>query len=174
MSIKIVEVGPRDGFQMEKVFIPTDLKIKIINAISRTGVRKIEATSFVNPKVIPQMADAAEVMRGIDRVPGVIYTALVPNLKGAQRAVDAGVGSVRFVQCATETYNQRNIGQSIAQSLEECGRIIKFLESSGIPGEIIIGLSYGCPLEGPVEPRQVESLVRALFEMGYREFAIAD
>ena len=90
-KITIVEVGPRDGFQMEPVFIPTEKKVEIINAISRTGVRIVETTSFVNPRVIPQMADAAEVMQGIDRAPGVRYTALIPNLKGAERALASEV-----------------------------------------------------------------------------------
>ena len=96
-KVMIVEVGPRDGFQMESAFIPTDKKVEVINAISRTGIQKIETTSFVNPKVIPQMADAAQVMRQIDRVAGVTYTALVPNLKGAERAAAAKVDALRLV-----------------------------------------------------------------------------
>ena len=117
--ITVVEVGPRDGLQMEKVFIPTGLKIEVINCLSASGLRCIEATSFVNPKVIPQMADSDEVMRGIDRRPGVTYSALILNVKGAQRAIAAQVGAVRFVVCASEAYNQKNMNMSIKKLFEE-------------------------------------------------------
>jgi hydroxymethylglutaryl-CoA lyase len=174
MKVNIVEVGPRDGFQMEKVFIPTSLKVKIINAISRTGIRKIEATSFVNATVIPQMADAAEVMRQIDRVPGVFYTALVPNLKGAERAAKECVDGLRLVICATETYNQRNIGRSIGGTLKEYEEILRFAGEARIPAEVIVGLSFGCPLEGPVSPQKVIDLVRIIVGMGFDQVSIAD
>jgi hydroxymethylglutaryl-CoA lyase len=174
MKIHIVEVGPRDGFQMEKDFIPTPLKVEIINRLSRTGIRKIEATSFVNSKVIPQMADAAEVIANIDRVPGVSYTALVPNLKGAQRAIDQRVDAIRVVVCATETYNQRNIGQTTSQTLKEFEQIFHFSAAQRVSAEAIIGLSFGCPLEGPVAPSTVVKMVRALIDIGFLEISIAD
>ena len=174
MKLNIVEVGPRDGFQMEKAFIPTALKVEIIDRISRTGIRKIEATSFVNPKVVPQMSDAADVMRLIERVPGVLYTALVPNLKGARLAADCGVNGIRVVICATETYNLRNIGQTIGQTLNECARIVQFSQGAGISAEVIIGLSFGCPLEGAVSPQVIIGLVRRVSEFGFRAISIAD
>src|SRR5215471_15492166 len=119
-EVTVVEVGPRDGFQMEPAFIPTDLKIAVIDALADAGIRKIEATAFVSPKVIPQMKDAREVMQGIRRHPEVVYSALVPNLKGAQLATENGVGAVRAVICASEAYNQRNVRMSIAESLKNC------------------------------------------------------
>src|ERR1700677_1978936 len=121
--IQVVEVGPRDGFQMESAFIPTDLKVEVIDLLGSAGMAKIEATSFVNPNVIGQMRDAQEVMARIRRFPGVRYVALVPNVKGAERAIAAGVDAVRVVVCLSESYNRRNVGLSIVESLENCRRI---------------------------------------------------
>ena len=123
--IQIIEVGPRDGFQMETTFIPTELKVATLNRLSASGVSEIEATSFVHPRVIPQMADASEVMARIDRNANVRYLALVPNRRGAERALAAGVDGLRLVVCATETYNQRNVGlrlsRACAISSKSCG-----------------------------------------------------
>src|SRR5512141_1474029 len=119
-TVQIVEVGPRDGFQMESMFIPTALKVEIINMLARAGLRIIETTSFVSPKVIPQMADADEVMSLIDREPGVAYTALVPNVRGAMRAIEARATTIRIVICVSETYNRKNVGLSVRQSLDNC------------------------------------------------------
>lgn len=116
-KVTIVEVGPRDGFQMEPAFIPTEVKVQIINQISRAGIRKIETTSFVHPNVIPQLRDAREVLEQIERVPGVCYLALVPNLRGAQNALDAGVDAVKVVLAVTESSNQKNIRMSVNESL---------------------------------------------------------
>ena len=173
-KITIVEVGPRDGFQMEQVFIPTEKKVEIINAISRTGVRIIETTSFVNPRVIPQMADAAEVMKGIDRAPGVHYTALIPNLKGAERALESEVDGLRLVVCVSESYNQKNVGKSVDESLLDLEEVLKLAEQQSTPVDVAIGLSFGCPLEGQIPPRTVFALVERLVEMGFQEITIAD
>ncbi|MEE8349836.1 MAG: hydroxymethylglutaryl-CoA lyase [Acidobacteriota bacterium] len=173
-KITIVEVGARDGFQMEPVFIPTDKKVEIINAISQTGVPIVETTSFVNPKVIPQMADAAEVMNRIERAPGVRYTALIPNLKGADRALEAGVDGLRLVVCVSETYNQKNVGMSVEQSLEACEDVLKRANQNNSSVDVAVGLSFGCPLEGHVPPKNVFSLVGRLVDMGFQEIAIAD
>jgi hydroxymethylglutaryl-CoA lyase len=170
--VTIVEVGPRDGFQIEPAFIPTDLKIATIDAIAAAGVRKIEATSFVNPKVIPQMRDAAEVMRAIRRQPGTTVTALVPNVRGAELAVAAGVDAVRQVICVSETYNRRNVGMSVAQSLESLAAIRR--AAGATPVELVVALAFGCPLEGRVEPDAVVTLVGRAVEMGIREISIAD
>ena len=172
--VTIVEVGPRDGFQMEPAFIPTDKKVEIINAISRTGVPVVETTSFVNPKVIPQMADAAEVMERIDRAPGVRYTVLIPNIKGAERALQSEVDGLRLVVCVSETYNQRNVGMTVEESLEECEGVLKLADEHDTPVDVAVGLSFGCPLEGHVPPQKVFSLVGRLVEMGFQEVAIAD
>jgi len=173
-KVSVIEVGPRDGFQMETVFIATAIKVAIINAVAAAGVTKIETTSFVSPKAIPQMKDAAEVMQRIDRRPGVAYTALVPNVAGAQLAVQAQVSGMRVVVCATESYNQRNVRMSVAESLEACGEILKVGAASNTPVEVAIGLAFGCPLEGHVPVNKVEQLTRQLTQMGFREISIAD
>ena len=173
-SAAIVEVGPRDGFQMEKVFIPTGFKVKIIDAIALSGVRKIEATSFVSPKTIAQMADAEEVMRRIRRVPGVAYTALVPNLKGAERAAAAGVNGIRIVVCATETYNFYNVRRTVEESLRECESVLTLAARASLPAEAILSLCFGCPLEGDVPAQRVLGLASRLAAMGFQEISIAD
>ena len=173
-KVSIVEVGPRDGFQMETVFIPTQLKIQVINTIARAGIPKIEATSFVSPRVIPQMKDASEVMRGIERQPGVVRSALVPNLTGAKLAMGSGADAMRVVVCASETYNQRNVRMSVAESLQSCDEILKVGRSSAVPVEVVIGLAFGCPLEGHIPEDGVVELTGRLTAMGYQEISIAD
>lgn len=173
-QVAIVEVGPRDGFQMEKTFIPTKKKVEVINAISSTGVRKIETTSFVSSKVIPQMADAAEVMRSVDRVPGIKYTVLVPNLKGAERGLQAGADGFRLVICASETYNRRNVGQSVMETFRECESVLRFTNARGVSTDVTIGLAFGCPLEGSIPQSRVVQMVRQLTKMGFEEICIAD
>lgn len=159
---------------MEEVFIPTDKKVEIIDAISNTGIRKIETTSFVNPKVVPQMSDAAQVMERIDRVPGVRYTALIPNVRGAERALEASVDGLRLVICASEKYNQRNVGQSIEESLQEFERVLNLVNEYKTPIDVVVGLSFGCPLEGDVPLDRILRLIRRLGDMGFQEVTIAD
>ena len=118
-TVRVIEVGPRDGFQMESRFIPTELKIEIIEALAGAGLREIEAVSFVHPKVVPQIRDASEVMAGLERREGVRYWALVPNLRGAERALASEVGGVHLVICVSESYNQRNVGMSVADSFSQ-------------------------------------------------------
>ena len=172
--ITVVEVGPRDGFQVERTPIPTELKVEVIDAIVRAGVRKIETSSFVSPKFVPQMADAAEVFAAIDRQPGTRYTALVPNLKGAERALDAGADGVRLVVTTTETYNRRNVGMSVDQSLEVAQQILDHLAGSPMTFEAVIALAFGCPFEGPVPADRVAELAHRFVDMGVRELSIAD
>ena len=173
-KVTIVEVGPRDGFQMEKAFIPTESKITIINTVARSGVPKIEATSFVSPKAIPQMRDAQAVMEGIERRPGTAYTALVPNLKGAQLAISAGVDAIRVVICSSEAYNQRNVHMSVAESLKTCEEILQAGRTGSTAVEAVVALAFGCPLEGDIPEDKVVELTRRLAELGYREISIAD
>jgi len=172
--VTIVEVGPRDGFQMETTFIPTELKIAVIDRLAEAGISKIEATSFVSPKVIPQMEDAALVMQGLHRRPGVTYSVLVPNDKGARRAVEAQADAMRVVICASETYNRRNVGMSVSESLENCRKILDLARSNYIQAEAIVALAFGCPLEGDVPEDRVLALAGKLAEMGYSEISIAD
>ena len=173
-TVSIVEVGPRDGFQMEKAFIPTDLKVQVIDLLSAAGLRSIEATSFVNPKVIPQMADSAEVMVRIARRPGVSYKVLVPNLKGAERAFEAKADAIELVIVASESYNQRNVGMSVDQSIAACAEIAKAAGGRGIPLEVVIGTSFGCPIEGRVPEEQVERIARAVAAFGISRLSLAD
>ncbi|MEM1179805.1 MAG: hydroxymethylglutaryl-CoA lyase [Acidobacteriota bacterium] len=173
-AIEIIEVGPRDGFQMEKTFVPTELKIETIDRLARAGLKEIEATSFVHPRVVPQMRDAAEVMAGIDRVPGVSYLALVPNFRGAERAFDAGVDGLRVVVCVTETYNQANVGLSVAESLERFERIAEAGAARGVRADAVLGASLGCPFEGEVPIERVVQVARDFVASGSRSLGIAD
>jgi hydroxymethylglutaryl-CoA lyase len=172
--VTIVEVGPRDGFQVERTSIPTELKVEVINAIARAGVPKIEATSFVSPKFVPQMADAAEVFAAIDRQPSARYTALVPNLKGAERALAAGADGVRLVVTTTETYNRRNVGMSVDESLAVSRQILARFDGEAITFEAVIALAFGCPFEGPVTADRVSELAHRFVDMGVRELSVAD
>lgn len=168
----IVEVGPRDGFQMERRFIPTDLKVATIDALSAAGLRKIEVTSFVHPKVIPQMADAAEVLAHITRNSSTSYIALVPNVRGADRAAHAGVDGVKQVICVTETYNLRNVGMSVDASVVNLAAIVRSV--APLPVELVIALAFGCPLEGPVPEDAVVRLAARAIDLGVRAVSVAD
>jgi hydroxymethylglutaryl-CoA lyase len=173
-KVHIVEVGPRDGFQMESMFISTELKIQVVDLLSAAGFPRIEVTSFVSPSVIPQMRDAAEVLAGIARRDHVQLSALVPNVKGCQRAIAAKVGNVRIVVCASETYNQRNVGMSIGESLGACKNIFELAAGHKVSCEAIVALSFGCPLEGYIPETRIIAIVCKLIEMGFREVGIAD
>jgi hydroxymethylglutaryl-CoA lyase len=173
-NVTIVEVGPRDGFQVEPQFIPTELKIEVVDAIARAGVRKIETSSFVHPKAVPQLADAAAVFAGIDRRPGTRYSALVPNLKGAERALEVGADAVRLVVTSTETYNRKNVGMGVDESLEVCRQILERVADETISVEAVIALAFGCPFEGPVSPDRVSELAHRFVDMGVVEISIAD
>ncbi len=172
--VTIVEVGPRDGFQVESEFIPTGFKVEIVNAIARAGIPKIETSSFVSPKFVPQLADAAEVFAAIDRQANTRYTALVPNLKGAERALEAGADGVRLVMTSTETYNKKNVGMTVDESLEVCRQIIDRLRDEPMKVEAVIALAFGCPFEGPVSEDRVSELAHRFVDMGVRELSIAD
>lgn len=173
-SVKVVEVGPRDGLQMEKTFVPTETKIAMINALARAGIRKMETTSFVSPKVIPQLRDAEEVFQRIERLPGVTYLALVPNRKGAERALAADADGVKIVICVSDSYNRRNVGMTVEDSLATCREVFDLVAGHGKAAEVVIGLSFGCPLEGPTAPERVVKMTERLAALGYREVSIAD
>ncbi len=173
-AVQIIDVGPRDGFQMETTFIPTELKIEIINRLAAAGLREIEATSFVHPELIPQMRDASQVMAGIERRPGVQYLALVPNLKGTERALAAGVDGLRFVICVTETYNQRNLRLSVEQSVDIFGQVVRLAEGAGVHVSAILAASFGCPFEGAVAEETVLALSRRLVDLGSQQIGFGD
>lgn len=170
----VVEVGPRDGFQNEHDFIPTEQKIQIIDALSETGLRRIEATSFVHPKAIPQLADAGEVMRRIKRREGVEYEALIPNAKGMERAIEAGVNSVSLVVSASESHNMKNVRMSVADSLEGFRKVVQMAHQHGVKVTGGISTAFGCAIEGWVAPEKVVNIVEAFVSMGVHEISLGD
>jgi hydroxymethylglutaryl-CoA lyase len=171
--ISLREVGPRDGLQNEDP-VPTEGKVALIDALSRTGVRRIEAVSFVHPKAIPQMADAAEVWAQIDRNPDVRYSALVPNLRGAQRALDAGFVDIEVVISASDTHNRRNINRSTDESLAELSAIVELVHSSGGTLQVIVATAWGCPYEGDVSVERVLYVVDGALAAGADSIAYGD
>jgi hydroxymethylglutaryl-CoA lyase len=147
--ISVREVGPRDGLQNEQP-VPTQAKIELINRLSRTGVQRIEAVSFVRPDAIPQMADADEVWGGIERAAGVRYSALVPNLRGAVRALDRGLTEIEAVVSASDTHNRKNVNRSTAESLDDIAQIIALAHERAASCQVIVSTAWGCPYEGDV------------------------
>jgi hydroxymethylglutaryl-CoA lyase len=148
-QISVREVGPRDGLQNEDP-VPTAAKIELINRLSATGVRRIEAVSFVRPEAIPQMADADEVWNGIGRADSVRYSALVPNLRGARRALDSGLGEIEAVVSASDTHNRKNVNRGTAESLDDIAVIIDEARQRGVGCQVIVSTAWGCPYEGDV------------------------
>src|SRR3954451_12406445 len=161
-SISLREVGPRDGLQNEAP-VPTEAKVALIDALSTTGVGRIEAVSFVHPKAIPQMADAAEVWSAIKRDPSVRYSALVPNLKGAQRALEAGFREIEVVVSASDTHNRKNVNHSTEESLDQIAEILASAHDAGATCQVIVSTAWGCPYEGDVPVERVVAVAgRAL------------
>ncbi|XP_040523436.1 3-hydroxymethyl-3-methylglutaryl-CoA lyase, cytoplasmic isoform X3 [Gallus gallus] len=156
--VKIVEVGPRDGLQNEKVIVPTDTKIELINRLSKTGLPAIEVTSFVSSKWVPQMADHKEVMRGIERHPGVQYPVLTPNLKGFHSAIAAGATEVSVFGAASESFSKMNINCSIEESIEKFEEVAKSARNMNIPVRGYVSCALGCPYEGDITPAKVAEM----------------
>lgn len=152
--ISLREVGPRDGLQNEDP-VPTEAKIELIDRLSATGVQRIEAVSFVRPEAIPQMADADEVWKGIGRAAAVRYSALVPNLRGARRAMDAGLTEIEAVVSASDTHNRKNVRRSTEESLDDIAAIIDEAHQRGVTCQVIIATAWGCPYEGDVPVQRV-------------------
>jgi hydroxymethylglutaryl-CoA lyase len=172
-SVSIREVGPRDGLQNEAP-VPTGAKVRLLDALGRTGVRRIEAVSFVHPKAIPQMADADQVWAAVEPVPGVRYSALVPNSRGAQRALAAGFTEVEVVLSASETHNRRNVNRSTAESLDDIAGLIGELHQHGGSAEVIIATSFGCPYEGDVDPDRVARIADRVVADGADRVSFGD
>jgi len=152
--ISLREVGPRDGLQNEAP-VPTAAKVELIDALSRTGVGRIEAVSFVSPKAIPSMADAAEVWAAIERTDAVRWSALVPNLRGAQRALDAGFREIEVVVSASDTHNRKNVNRSTQESLDQIAGLLQAAHDAGATCQVIVSTAFGCPYEGDVPVRRV-------------------
>jgi hydroxymethylglutaryl-CoA lyase len=176
MRLYINDVAVRDGFQIEKAFVPTATKIEVINQLSRTGLHKIEVTSFVSPRAVPALADANEVLAGIDRVPGVIYVALVPNVRGVQNAVAAGrkPDEVNGVMSASETHNRANINRTHEQSLQELPTMVKVAHEAGLKISMSLSTTFGCPFEGHVHEDVVLDFVERFRELGFDAISLAD
>jgi isopropylmalate/homocitrate/citramalate synthase len=172
--VSVVEVGPRDGLQNERVNVPTADKIRFVNLLSAARPAVLEVTSFVSPKAVPNLADAAEVFAGIERRPGVRYTALVPNRRGLERALAVGVPEVAVVTAASETFNQRNINMTIAESLERIAEVVALAREHGVPVRGYVSVSFGCPYEGRVAPERVWAIAERLLEVGCAEIALGD
>jgi hydroxymethylglutaryl-CoA lyase len=173
-KVRIVEVGPRDGLQNEKGELPTRIKIELIERLVDCGLRTVEATAFVSPKWVPQMADHTEVLQGIRRKPGVSYPVLAPNLKGFEAARAAGADEVAIFPAASESFSRKNLNCSIAESLERFGAVAEAARAAGLRVRGYLSCTLGCPFEGEVPPARVAELAAALDAMGCYELSLAD
>ena len=172
--ITVVEVGPRDGLQNEHALVNTRDKIEFVNRLTAAHLAVIEVSAFVSPKWVPQMADASEVFAGITRAPGIRYTALVPNLAGLDRALQAGVTEIAVFAASTETFSQKNINQSIDDSLANYKQVCERATASGLRVRGYLSTAFGCPFEGRVAPERVAELTARLLELGVFEVAVSD
>ena len=172
--VKIVEVGPRDGLQNEKQAIDTATKVELIARLGASGLKTIEATAFVSPKWVPQMADNAEVMRQITRLDGVTYPVLTPNLKGLEAALATGVTEVAVFAAASEAFSQKNINCSIDESIERFVPVIESAREHGVAVRGYVSTVVGCPYQGDVPPEKVAEVSKALFDLGCYEISLGD
>jgi hydroxymethylglutaryl-CoA lyase len=168
------EVGTRDGIQSLGAFVPTEQKIEMANRLATTGLTRIEVTSFMSPKAVPQMADAEEVMAGLVRVPGVSWEPLVPNVRGTERALATKPDKVQVVLAASDTFNLKNIRMTVEGSLKSIGDIMPLAQADGVPVIAAIATSFGCPFEGEVSEDRLVDIVGRLLELGAQEVSIAD
>lgn len=172
--VRLVEVGPRDGLQNEKEIVPTHLKLALIERLAGAGCKYIEAASFVSARWVPQMADHREVMQGIKRHQGVTYSALTPNLKGLEAAIESGVEEVAVFGAASEAFSQKNINCSIAESLQRFEAVVTRAQQAGVRVRGYVSCVLGCPYEGYVAPEKVASVAHALYQMGCYEISLGD
>jgi len=173
-TVKIVDVGPRDGLQNERASVPTAIKIELIERLANTGLPVVEATAFVSPKWIPQMADNAEVMAGLKRKPGVVYPVLTPNLRGFEAAVAAGAEEVAVFGAASESFSQKNTNCSIAESFERFKPVTEAAKAHGLRVRGYVSCVVACPYEGDVAPVKVAEVADRLFGMGCYEISLGD
>lgn len=173
-KIEINEVGPRDGLQIEQALVATDDKVALVDALSDCGFARIEVTSFTSPKAIPALADAADVMRRIRRRPGVIYTALVPNIRGLERALEAGTDEMNLVMSCSETHNRANLRMTRDQSFAELSQVLAAASRSGVPCNVSLSTAFGCPFDGDVAAEQVLDLAARLVDAGAAGITLCD
>ncbi len=173
-DVFVFEVGPRDGLQNERRMISVADKVRLIEKLARAGLRKIESASFVSPKWVPQMADAAQVMQAIKRKKGVLYTALTPNLQGFERAKQARADEVAIFASASEGFSQKNINCSIAESIERFKPVAEAAHLASIPLRGYVSCVTDCPYDGPTPPASVAHVARALLDLGCYEVSLGD
>jgi isopropylmalate/homocitrate/citramalate synthase len=174
MKVTICDVAPRDGLQNESTHLEPAVRAELVNRLAAAGVPRIEAVSFVNPKRVPQMAGAEEVVAGIEREPGVVYAGLALNERGYERLLATGLDEVHYAFAATETFNQRNSNSSVEESLQAAERIVQRAHTDGIRATVTIGASFGCPFEGAVDSGYVLELAARLVTGGADELVFAD
>jgi isopropylmalate/homocitrate/citramalate synthase len=172
--VTVYEVGPRDGLQNEKAHVPTADKVRYIDMLSAAGFSAIEATSFVSPRAVPQLADASEVLATIERAPGVRYPVLVPNEKGMLRALDADVTDVAVFTAASESFTRANINSTIAESIENFRPVVALAKQHNVTVRGYVSTAFGCPYEGAVAPEKVREVTMILFDLGVAEVSIGD
>lgn len=172
--VYINDVAPRDGLQIEKQWVTTEDKIRLIDGLSATGLDKVEATSFVSPKAIPNLADAAEVVQGIRRVPGVDIVVLVPNAKGCERALASGVDEINLVMSASESHSRANLRMTPEQSLQQFAEIIRLAQGRGVFINASLSTTFGCPFDGDVSEARVLGFVERLLELGVQGVSLCD
>ena len=172
--VKLIDVGPRDGLQNEKQPVPAAVKVELVHRLQAAGLTEIEVTSFVSPKWVPQMADAASVMTGIQRQPGVRYSVLTPNLQGYQAAVLSQPDEIVVFGAASEAFSQKNINCSIAQSIERFRPVVQAAVAAGIAVRGAISCAVGCPYEGDIAPERVEMVARLMSDIGVQHVGVAD
>ena len=174
LYVKLIDVGPRDGLQNEKQPVPAAVKVELVHRLQAAGLTEIEVTSFVSPKWVPQMADNAEVMAGIQRQPGVRYSVLTPNLQGYQAAVLSQPDEIVVFGAASEAFSQKNINCSIAQSIERFRPVVQAAVAAGIAVRGAISCAVGCPYEGDIAPERVEMVARLMSDIGVQHVGVAD
>ena len=172
--VEIVDVSPRDGLQSQPVVLDTSAKLELIQRLVDSGIRRMEAVSFVNPKRVPQMADAELVVKGLPQQDGLRFIGLVLNMRGYERAVATGIDEINCVVVASETFSMRNQGASLDQTMQNVTNIFKQAETTNIANGVTVAAAFGCPFEGEIPQSQVINLVERLADIGYKEIALAD
>jgi isopropylmalate/homocitrate/citramalate synthase len=172
--VKVVEVGPRDGLQNEAVTVPVEAKLAFIHSLAAAGLPVVEATSFVSPKWVPQLADAEEVVKRLERRPGVRYPVLVPNEKGLERALAAGVKEIAIFTAATDGFNKKNTNATVAESLARFAPVVTRARDARLWVRAYVSTCFGCPYDGPVKPEQVVNVARSVLALGVDELSLGD
>ncbi|QNP47691.1 hydroxymethylglutaryl-CoA lyase [Diaphorobacter aerolatus] len=172
--VKLIDVGPRDGLQNEKAPVPAEVKIELVQRLQDAGLKEIEVTSFVSPKWVPQMGDNAEVMAGVRRAPGVLYSVLTPNMKGFEAAVASRPDEIVVFGAASEAFSQKNINCSIAESIERFAPVVEAALAAGIKVRGAMSCTVGCPYEGDIAPEKVGELARLMKNIGVQRVDVAD